>query len=111
MLNITLIKSVLIVSLASSILTTSLVQKIKENLKSKKYIQLISFVISMIIGPLFALTFSKATIIESLWIGLICFIGADTIYKTFEDKIFSSFSDMNDVIEVPKENNIRGSND
>ena len=50
MLDFNLIKSVLIVAIASSIITTAVVQKIKESLNSKKYLWLVSLGVSMIIG-------------------------------------------------------------
>lgn len=56
----------------------------------------------MIIGTLFAICFSDLSIVNSLWVGLISWVGADAIYKTFEDKIFKPFSKMQEVVEVPK---------
>ena len=108
MLKFELIKNVLIVGIGAGIITTALVQKIKEGLKTKKYLVLISFIVSMIIGTLFAKYFSDLSIVYCLWAGLFSFIGADVLYKTFEDKIFTPFSKMNEVIEVPKENEIKG---
>ena len=102
MLDVTLLKNVLIVAISSSIISTSLVQLIKEATLSKKFILIISFIISMIIGVLFSLTFTDLNIIDSLWVGLISFIGADTIYKTFEDKIFSSLSSLNPIIIIER---------
>ena len=102
MLDFNLIKLVLISALASSIITTACVQKVKENLKSKKYLTLISFGISMIIGTLFSYCFSDLSIVNSLWVGLISWIGADAIYKSFEDKIFKPFSKMQEIVEIPK---------
>lgn len=106
MLDFELIKLVLVVSIASSIITTGLIQKIKENLNSKKYLWIISLGVSIIFGTLFALCFSKLSFLNCLWVGLISWIGADMIYKTFEDKIFKPFSKINEVVEVPKENEI-----
>lgn len=94
MLNFDLLKLVLISSIASSIITTATVQKIKENLRSKKFLMLISFGVSMIIGTLFSLSFSELNIINNLWVGFITFLGADAIYKAFEDKIFKSLSSL-----------------
>jgi NAD/NADP transhydrogenase beta subunit len=108
MLKFELIKNVLIVGIGAGIITTALVQKIKEGLKTKKYLILISFIVSMIIGTLFAKYFSDLSIVYCLWAGLFSFIGADILYKTFEDKIFTPFSKLNEVIEVPKENEIKG---
>lgn len=95
-MKLDLIKNVLVVAVASSIITTTLVQKIKEGLsfKNSKKIIIVSFVISMIIGTLFSITFSELGFVNALWVGLVSFIGADTIYKTFEDKIFTKFSDI-----------------
>lgn len=102
MLDVSLLKNVLIVAISSSIISTSLVQLIKEATLSKKYLLIISFVISMIIGVLFSLSFTDLSIFDSLWVGLISFIGADTIYKTFEDKIFNSLSSLNPVILIER---------
>lgn len=102
MLDFNLIKSVLIVAIGSSIITTATVQKIKETLNTKKYLGLVSLGVSMVIGTLFAKCFSDLSIINSLWVGLISWIGAEVIYKTFEDKIFTPFSKMQEVVEIPK---------
>ena len=93
MLNLELIKNVLMVAMASSVITTAFVQKIKEAITFKKSSRLVvvSFVISMVVGTLFALTFSDTELVNALWVGFVSFIGADTIYKMFEDKIFKSF--------------------
>ena len=109
MLNLELIKNLLIISMASSVITTSLVQKIKESFTFKKssFIIIVSFVVSMIFGTLFALTFSNAELKESLWVGLFSFVGADTLYKAFEDKIFKSFANIvGDKKNVVNEKNI-----
>ena len=102
MLDFNLIKSVLIVAIGSSIITTATVQKIKETLNTKKYLCLISLGVSMIIGTLFAKCFSDLSIINSLWVGLISWIGAEVIYKTFEDKLFKPFNKLQEVVEIPK---------
>lgn len=102
MLDFNLIKSVLIVAIGSSIITTAVVQKIKETLNSKKYLGLISLGVSMIIGTLFAMCFSDLKLISCLWVGLVSWIGAEAIYKSFEDKLFKPFSKMQEVVEIPK---------
>lgn len=108
MLNIVLIKNILIVSLASGIITTSFVQKVKETIKFKKSNRLVivSFVTSLFLGTLFSLSFSDNNLINSLWVGFISFIGADTIYNLFENKIFKPFKEIykEDIVEIPKEN-------
>ena len=102
MLDFDLIKLVLISGLASSVITTATVQKIKENLKSKKYICLISFIISMTIGTLFSYSFSDLSLINDLWAGFLTFIGADVIYKAFEEKIFKPFSEIKKVKKLER---------
>ncbi len=104
MLDLENLKNVLIVSVASSIISTSLIQRIKEARCNTNNICLYSFVLSFLIGIAFALTFSKLNIIYSLWVGLISFIGADSVYKLFEDKIFKSNSSVNNVINIERGN-------
>lgn len=106
MLDFDLIKNILIIGIACGIVTTTLVQKIKESLNTKKWIILISFIVNMVVGTLFALSFSSASIIDCLWAGLFSFLGADMLYQMFEDKIFKSFSSLNNTISIPIENKI-----
>lgn len=110
MLDFELIKNILTVSIASSIITTSFVQKIKEtiNFKKSNRIVIVSFFVSFIIGTLFALSFSNISFVNTLWVGLLSFIGADMLYQMFEEKIFRPFNKLhkNEVIEIPKDNNI-----
>lgn len=90
-----LLKELLIISMTASVIITNVVQKIKEScIKSSCACILVSFVVSMILGTLFAYTFANVSLIKSLWVGIFSFIGADVLYKTFEDKIFSSFTNI-----------------
>ena len=41
--------------------------------------------------------------INSIWVGLITWIGADAIYKSFEDKIFKRFNDIEHVTEIKRD--------
>ena len=107
MLDFDLVKLVLIGAIASSIICTATVQKIKEMVKKKKMINYISLAVSLVIGTLFALCFCDLDFISCLWVGLISWIGADAIYKTFEDKVFKPFKKINEVVEIPKENEIK----
>ena len=102
MLNFTLIRNILIIALSSSIISTSLIQRLKEGTRNKKYMLVKSFIISMVIGISFSLSFSNIELVNSLWVGLISFIGADAIYKAFEDKIFDSFSSIENVIYIER---------
>lgn len=103
MLNFDLIKQILVIAIASSVITTAVVQKVKELIKSKKYLWLISLGVSMTIGSLFAYSFSQLSWQNTLWVGLCTFVGADTLYKVFEDKIFTSFKDMKNVTSLERE--------
>lgn len=102
MLDLELIKNVLMVAVASSVITTAFVQKIKEAITFKKSSRLVivSFVVSMVVGTLFAMTFSDVELVNALWVGFVSFIGADTLYKMFEDKVFKSFGT---IVESNKE--------
>lgn len=103
-MNIDLLKQVLVIAIGSSIITTALVQKIKEGFgfKNSKKIILVSFGVSMVIGTLFSLSFTDLKIVNSLWVGLISFIGADAIYKAFEDKVFKSFGKIDNTTTLER---------
>ena len=94
-MNLDLIKEILVVGIGASIFSTATIQKIKEGLKSKKWLYFIAIIVSFGIGICFSLCFSDLELIDSLWVGLCTWVGADAIYKTFEEKIFIPFGDMN----------------
>ncbi len=106
MLDLDLIKVILVVAIASSIISTALIQKIKEMINNKKALSIISIVVSLIVGFVFSISFSDLSWQSSIWVGVITYIGADAIYKAFEDKIFKSFGSMNKNVSVPIENEI-----
>lgn len=95
-MNIELIKTLLIISLSSSIISSSFVQKIKGTklIKTSSCIIYLSFLISMLFGIIFTLSFTDYGIIEALWVGVFSFLGADKLYKMLEDKIFKSFGSI-----------------
>lgn len=94
-MNLDLLKEILVVAIGSSIFSTATIQKIKEMLKSKKWLYFIAIIVSFGIGICFALCFSDLDIVNALWVGLATWVGADALYKTFEEKLFIPFSDMN----------------
>ena len=98
-MNIELIKALLLIAVSSSIKSASFVQKIKtvSLIKSSECLIYISFLISMSFGILFTLSFTDYKLIDSIWVGLFSFIGADSLYKAFEDKLFKSFNKINEV--------------
>ena len=99
-MDLDLIKQILVVAMASSIISTATIQKVKGALKNKTLLYILALVISIAIGTLFALSFSNLDIKNALWVGLVTWVGADAIYQAFEDKIFTSFSDMNSTNEI-----------
>ena len=106
MFNIDYLKQLLIISIALSAITCTLIQKTKGFLKSSKFITIYSLIINIITGILFCLTFTSITLPNSLWIGFFSFLGADSIYKSLEGKI-SSYSDIiarKNAVNIPKEN-------
>ena len=105
MLNLDFLKQLLIVSIALSTITCTLVQKTKYLFKSSKYISLYSLIINLIIGVIFCYTFTDIKLPNSLWIGFFSFLGADSIYKSLEGTI-SSYSDIinKKTVEIKKEN-------
>lgn len=102
-MNLEIIKQILIVSIAASIISTATIQKIKEQLKSKEWLFFTGLISSVTIGITFALSFTKLSVINAIWVGLITWIGADAIYKSFEDKIFKRFSDIEQVTEIKRD--------
>lgn len=102
-MDLEIIKKILIVSIAASIVSTATIQKIKEQLKSKKWLFFASLISSVVIGITFTLSFTELSLINSMWVGLITWLGADAIYKSFEDKIFKRFSDIENVTEIKRD--------
>lgn len=94
MLNIDLLKNVLVISIASGCVCTLLIQKIKENLKSKKWLFLISILINMSVGTLFALSFSDISLEFAIWCGVFCLVDSSLLYNLLEDKIFKPYSEI-----------------
>ena len=103
-MNIELIKALLLIAVSSSIISASFVQKIKtvSLIKSSECLIYISFLISMSFVILFNLSFTDYKLIDSIWVGLFSFIGADSLYKAFEDKLFKSFNKINEVKEIER---------
>lgn len=83
-------------AIINSLIITNLVQKVKESfsIKCSNTCILISLGVSLIIGTLFALTFSSLNLISSIWSSLFSFLGADFLYKALENKVFKSLGDI-----------------
>lgn len=87
MLDLTLLKNLLIISIACSTITLTFIQKTKKFLPTSKIIVVYSLIINLIFAYLFCLTFTNIDYIKSLWVGLFSFLGADTLYVTLEGKL------------------------
>lgn len=93
MLKIEYLQQFLIIAVALSTITCAFIQKTKGCFKSSKYLPLYSLIVNILIGIVFCITFTDISFPNSLWIGVLSFLGADTIYKTLEGKL-SSYSDI-----------------
>ena len=105
MFNFDYLKELLLISIALSTITCAFVQKTKFLFKSSKFLTLYSFIVNMLVGMIFSITFTSITFPKSLWIGLFAFLGADSIYKSLEGKL-SSYSDIinRNTVTISKDN-------
>lgn len=105
MLDINLLQELLIIAIAVSVIAVAFIQKTKGMFKKSKWVNPYSFAVNMVLGIVFCLTFTEASIINSLWVGLFSYIGADTLYKSLEGKL-ASFKDIvekkEEVVVIPR---------
>ena len=88
MLNLDLLKNLLIIAIALSTITMLFIQKTKRYIPKSYLIPLYSLFINLLGGYFFCITFtSDVNLIESIWVGLFSFLGADTIYTLLEGKL------------------------
>ena len=73
MIYLNYLKNYLIISLALSTITCTLVQKTKAILKNSKNIIVYSLTMNLIIGIFFSYTFTNISFPNSLWIGFFSF--------------------------------------
>lgn len=102
-MDLELIKNILIIAMSASIFSTAIIQKIKEQLKNKKLLFFVSLIVSVVSGTLFSLSFTTLNIINSIWVGVVTWVGADALYKTFEDKIFTSYKNIDNTLEIERD--------
>lgn len=114
-----LLESLLLVATASSTISVALIQKTKSYFKCSKHVCLYSFVLNMVLGVIFTMTFTDVDIKYSFWVGLFSYIGADTLYKSLEGKLTSlkdlkALSDITDATSSTNnntsDNNIKNDN-
>lgn len=105
MFNLDFLKQLLVISIALSTITCAFIQKTKIHFKSSKCLPIYSFIVNILIGITFCITFTDITFPTSLWVGLFSFIGADSLYKSLEGKL-ASYSDIinRDKVTIPSEN-------
>lgn len=105
-MNIDLLKELLINAIVLSVVTMAFIQKTKVIFKTSKFIELYSAIVNVIFAIVFCISFTEISIINSLWVGLFSFLGADTLYKALEGKL-ESFSDILDkkeeIIEIKRD--------
>ncbi len=105
MFNFDYLKELLLIAIALSTITCTFIQKTKFLFKSSKFITLYSFIVNILVGIIFSVTFTSISFPNSIWIGVFAFLGADSIYKSLEGKLasYSSISNKN-TIEIEKDN-------
>ena len=108
MLKLELLQQLLIIAMALSTITCSIVQKTKRLFSSTKYLCFYSLIINIGVSVIFCSSFTSITFPLDLWVGLFSFLGADTIYKALEGTLLS-YKDLvtEDSIKVKKENLIK----
>ena len=93
MLDWYLLQVILVIAIACSTITVAFIQKTKKFCRNSRCITWYSFIVNMLFGYFFSMTFASIDTVKSLWVGLFSFIGADTIYRNLEGKL-SSYSDL-----------------
>ena len=88
-MNIELITQILVLAIASTLISTQLIQRAKENFSITNNIALavVSLIISFGVGFLFTITFSELDMKMACWVGVITYAGAEIIYQNFKDKL------------------------
>lgn len=88
-MNVELIAQILLLAVASTFISTQLIQRLKENFKIKKWLALaiMSFIVSFSVGFLFSISFSGLDYKMSCWVGVITYAGAEIIYQNFKNKL------------------------
>ncbi len=103
MMDINLLQELLIIAIAVSVITVAFIQKTKGIFKNSKWINPYSLVVNIVFGVIFCMSFTEASIVNSLWVGLFSYIGADTLYKSLEGKL-KPFSELIEkkVVVIPR---------
>jgi len=89
-MNIETFIQLLTVAMVIQILSIATVQKIKDFafINKRWMVQLSSIFVNFSLGVLFCFSFTNYSLPSSFWIGFFSWLGADTIYKSLEEKGF-----------------------
>lgn len=111
MLKIEFLEELFIIAIALSTITCTFIQKTKRYMPNSKCLPMYSFLVNLIAGVVFCITFTDITFPTSIWVGVFSFLGADTLYKALEEKLLSYTNIINkNQITISKENIINGEN-
>jgi hypothetical protein len=101
-MDMDLLKLILQIAIVASAISTPTIQKVKELIPNKTVFKIVAVIISIGLGVGFSVCFSELNSVQGLWVGLITWVGADAIYKTFEEKIFKSYDQIHIVEEIER---------
>lgn len=83
-MNKELLFDMLYISALASIISSQLIQKVKQTFNfGSKFNKILSIIISFIVGICYALSFYTSNLSYAIWIGLFTLIGAEGLYKAF----------------------------
>lgn len=106
----TLLVDLLVVSLAFSVILTTLIQKFKSLsfIKKSWQVWLLNFLFSFALGIPFGMTFYDLNVKEGIWVGLFSFIGASSIYEILKTQNIINYkpTSISDTVMIPIENEI-----
>lgn len=86
-MNSEIILELISVSLIASVISSQLIQKIKETFNlGSLFNSIISIFISFAVGFSYSYSFYSDNILYSIWIGLFTLIGAEGLYKALSGK-------------------------
>lgn len=97
--DIELLLNVLWIAMICQTIAIITTQKFKSLKTVKKSWQVIMFslILNIVLSVCFSLTYTNLSLIYSLWVGFFSFIGADTLYKSLEEKkLLKSLTDVSE---------------
>lgn len=103
MLKVELIRSILTISLASGVIVTLTVQKIKGVIKKKINVFLMSIAVSMTVGTLFCKCFSSANWLYSTWGGFFTWLDSQLVYEALKNKVLKTHDKLTDTEEIERD--------